>query len=135
MITRILPPSEYQKLLGTELGILVESGRIPENTEVLVVEDGDRIVGCWSLMRYYHCEGIWIHPDYRLKPSVTRRLWTGMQDLAAMKGINVLLTGCLQRKIQRLLERAGAVQIPGLTYAIPVGGPTWQQPSHTSSVE
>ena len=135
MTTRILPPNEYPKLIGTELGILVESDRMPANTEVLVVEDGEKIVGCWSLMMFSHCEGIWIHPDYRLKPSVTRRLWTGMQDLARMHGVTRILTGCLQRNIQRLLERAGAVQIPGLTYAIPVGEPTWPQPSHTSSVE
>ena len=134
MTTRILPKSEYDRLKGTELGILIETKTMPEQTEVVVVEDGDTIIGCWSLMMFYHCEGVWIHPSYRMKSSVARRLWVAMQSLASKHGIRRMLTGCLDRGIQEVLEKHGAVQIPGLTYAIPVGEARWPQPFQHSSV-
>jgi hypothetical protein len=121
MTSRILPTDEWGKLDGTELGEVVKAGAMPTRAEIVVVEDGGQIVGCWALMPYYHCEGIFVAESHRGKSSVQRKLWSGMMRLAKRHGATALLTGCIHDRVRRLLEHAGAVKLPGETYILPVG--------------
>lgn len=118
MTTRILPKDQYGKLVGTELEGAIDL--LPSDAEVLVVEDGAEVVGCWAAIPHLHVEGLWVHPDRRGKMGVTRRLWTAMMEWAALNGRQTVLTGCNSDVIARLLAHAGAVQLPGTTYAIRV---------------
>ena len=120
MLTRVLPVAEWDRLIGTELGEVVKAHALPADAEVVVVEDSGEIVGCWSLIPYWHCEGIYVAESHRGKMAVQRRLWTGMMRLAKLHGAKALLTGCVSDRVQHLLEHAGAVRLPGETYILPV---------------
>lgn len=113
MITRLLPPEEWARLEGTDLGVLVTRGLLPQDTHVLVVEDDGAIVGAWSLMPLWHAEGVWVHPDHRGKTAVPRRLMAGMRAEAATLGASVVLTASLDDSISRLLTHLGALELPG----------------------
>lgn len=118
MTSRVLPSTQYSRLIGTELEGAVNL--LPPDARVVVVEDAERILGCWALVPFIHCEGIWIAPEHRGKSSVARRLWMAMCDMAQMMGAKTVLTGSCSDAVTRLLEHAGAVALPGTTYAIRV---------------
>jgi N-acetylglutamate synthase-like GNAT family acetyltransferase len=121
MTTRILPPEEWERLSGTELG---EVWPIlpPACTKVLVVEDTDgRIIGCWALMNLYHAEGLWIAPDHRGKGSVARRLIRDMSKELRELGATTVITAAIDPAIVGYLERMGAEALPA-SYAMPVRG-------------
>ena len=54
MTTRLLPPEEWDKLDG-ELA-QVRDHLDPDRAAVVVVEDGDQVVGCWALLQVLHAE-------------------------------------------------------------------------------
>lgn len=119
--TRILPPDEWPRLAGTEL----ETGwpvLDPANAQIVVVEDGDRIVGCWSVLRYVHVEGVWIHPDYRGRSRVAAYLLRGMRQAARSWGARAVLTAALTDQVRSLIAHLGGVQLPGDHYVMPLGG-------------
>lgn len=104
MTGRVLPPNEWPKLAGTELEPAIPHLR-PETTTVWVVEDDDRIVGCWAEIWLPHLEGVWIHPAYRGKTSVARRLWQGMKQIVHGHGGTSAITGAACPEIHRLLTK------------------------------
>jgi N-acetylglutamate synthase-like GNAT family acetyltransferase len=53
-----------------------------DDAHVIVVEDDGRLVGCVSLVRMWHAEGIWITPALRTKGTVLRRLLDAMKTTA-----------------------------------------------------
>ena len=81
LTTRTLPPHEWPRLAGTEAET-VWPALHADHAEILVVEDGDRIVGTWVLMRMAHVECVWIAPEYRGSLGVVKRLLNGMRELA-----------------------------------------------------
>lgn len=120
MIVRSLPVGEWERLRGVcELGDAVPF-MDPSRATIMVVEDGDRIVGCWALLTMEHAEGVWIHPDYRQKTSVARRLWRFMQQLARERGVTRVQTGACEPVIAALLERHGATKLEMDSYILPV---------------
>ncbi len=119
MITRILPPAEWHRLVGTEAESIVP-GLDPVDTRVLVVEADGEIVGTWVLLRMVHAECVWIAPAHRKRASVAVRLLTGMGDLARAWGVRSVWTGALTPDVMALIDRIGGVPIPGQHYAIPV---------------
>lgn len=121
MVTRELPPSEWARLQGMDLAEAVPY-LVPDRDVVLVVEDGDRIVGCWALVTVRHAEGVWIHPDYRGKTSVARRLWVHMGAIARRLGVSRVVTGADDPGIARLLERHGAEKLSMESYVMAVNG-------------
>lgn len=120
MITRILPPREWPRLAGTELGDAWEH-LSPKDVSMLVVEQDGVIVGCWCVLRYVHVEGLWIHPDHRKRGSVGRRLLRGMRQAARELGARFVFTGALGDDVRGLIAHIGGTKLPGEAYVIPVG--------------
>lgn len=121
MQIRSLPPVEWGRLAHTDLGQSL-AYVLPEKTDVLVVEEGDEIIGCWAVLTIPHAEGVWIHPDYRGKTSVARKLWTAMRQTVERMGFTRVQTGACDPVIARLLERHGARKILMDSYILPVKG-------------
>lgn len=117
MITRVLPSREWSRLAGTDLGSVLPQCS-SDTTLVLVVEDGDRIVGCWAALTVIHAEGVWIAPEHRGKSSVARRLWAGMRKMLHGK-VSAVLTGAADESIRALIEGHGGVPVPPL-YRLPL---------------
>ena len=93
-MTRILPPEEWGRLEGTELET-VWPVLSPTDAQIVVVEDGPAIVGCWAVIRYVHVEGIWIAPAYRGRFAVGRRLWRAMGQVARAWGASAVWTAAV----------------------------------------
>ena len=121
MMVRPLPVGEWDRLAHTDLGQSL-AFVLPEKTEILVVEEGDEIIGCWAVLAIPHAEGLWIHPRYRGKTSVARKLWTAMQATIARMGFTRVQTGACDPLIAALLERHGATKLAMDSYILPVKG-------------
>jgi N-acetylglutamate synthase-like GNAT family acetyltransferase len=118
MTVRELPEAEWDKLIGTEL----ETVRpwFPPFTRVLVIEEGDRVVGCWSLFAIWHVEGVWIAPDARQRGSVARRLLSTMRQWIREVGARAVVTASMDDAISDYLRRVGAKPIPGTPFLWPM---------------
>jgi len=121
MTVRWLPPSEWHKLAGTELGE-VWAILNPEHTKVCVVEHEGEILGCWSLTTCVHVEGLWIHPEHRGKAAVGRRLYSTVMRAAKDEGARMVLTQAADPAIAALVETAGGTTVPGALCLMPVEG-------------
>lgn len=120
MITRVLPIEEWPRLKGTEAERLWPM-LDPTRSQVLVVEDAGRILGCWVLMWQMHAECVWVAEDQRKGTAVQRRLWEAMQEQAEKAQAGAVITGAISDDVRSLLEKHGAKKIPGDAYAIPIG--------------
>lgn len=109
MVTRFLKPAEWPRLAGTEAEKLWPT-LDPQTARVLVVEDGIRIVGVTVLMSVLHADCVWIHPDYRTRVSVWRRLRAAIEDSADA----VYVAACLP-VMQKFLAKV-AVRVPGESF-------------------
>ena len=118
MTSRVLPPEEWSRLAETELGPVLSMLR-PESATVFVVEDGDEIVGCWSVISIAHVEGLWVAPSHRKRGRVLVKLWAMLCDVLAARGLTSVLTAAANEDVVRLLESRGAHALPP-TYALPV---------------
>lgn len=119
MTTRLLPREEWPRLQGTEAEPLYPLLQ-PERSIVVVVEDGDRIVGCHVLLWVLHAECLWIHPDHRGKASVGRRLWATVQRTARACGVHALMTAACDDAVRKLLKHAGASPVCGDHFMVPI---------------
>lgn len=121
MTHRILLPSEYARLAGMTLDVLLP--HLPADACVLVVEDADgRVVACTSFFPMWHLEGTEIHQDYRHHPSVVRHLLTGIRETARDLGADRILTAATDDDIRGYLERLHAEPLPDAThYVWPLG--------------
>lgn len=119
MTTRMLSRDEWAtKLAGTELEAAVP---YLDGAQVVVVEDGETVVGCWALIPYVHVEGVWIAPAHRGRGSVARRLLSGMRRAAQAMGVSTVMTAAISDDVRELLAHLGATKLPGEHYALPVG--------------
>lgn len=121
MTSRILPPAEWPKLVGTEAETLWPH-LDPENSRVLVVEHDGRIVGTWTVLRLVHVECVWIDPDYRGAFGVVKRLLRGMREVARGWGARTVLTAALTDPVRSLIASLGGSMLPGDHYVLPVEG-------------
>jgi Acetyltransferase (GNAT) family len=121
MTVRELPVAEWPRLAQTDLGQSVPY-LLPEKTTILVVEEADEMIGCWAVLTIPHAEGLWIHPRYRGKTSVARKLWTAMQRTVTAMGFSRVQTGACDAMIAALLERHGATKLQMDSYILPVKG-------------
>lgn len=110
---RVLPRDEYHRLVGTELECATA---LPGGSQVLVVEDGAEIVGCWALLSVLHVEGAWVAPTHRA--SASRHLLHGMADLVADAGGAAVLTGSMSPRVTRLLKGLGATKLDFDQYVV-----------------
>ena len=121
--SRILPVDEWPKL-ATADPIGVWPLLRPEDTQVVVVECGDRIVGIWLALRIVHAEGVWIDPAHRGAFGVVRRLLAGMRSAARTWGASVVWTGAKDgdTAIVELITKLGGSPIPMTSFRLPMGG-------------
>lgn len=115
-MTRILPREEYPRLAGTEAEQVWPL--LPSTAQVIVVESGNAIVGCWTLTPMLHAECLWIAPEHRKRTGVGRRLWTTLRRLTRAAGADRVWTAAMSDDVRALLENAGAKQIPGDHYVM-----------------
>jgi N-acetylglutamate synthase-like GNAT family acetyltransferase len=118
MTTRVLPVGEYDRLNDTYLAPL--AGYLPEDAQVVVVEDDGRIIACWAMFFMPHVEGVWIHPDYQRRGGAARRLLRGMRDTAARLRVERVVTAAITPDVADLLVRLGAKQLEGTHYVLPL---------------
>lgn len=119
MRSRVLPVDEWSKLAGTEAETLWPT-LDAEHAQILVVEDGEKIVGCWTLMMVPHVECLWIDPSERARVTVARRLWLGMRALASQMGARVVWTAAVSDPVRGLLDHAAARKLDGDHYLLPM---------------
>ena len=123
MVTRVLPPEQWEMLDGTELeDVWKHLDR--DKARVIVVEDDHAIIACWALFPLYHVEGIWLHPEHRGKGRTFKRLLEHMGAVAESEGVTHVTTGCLSDQVRELLEHFGAVEVPGKQFTFPVAALT-----------
>lgn len=115
MTHRTLPPEEWNRLSADpELVALLD----PRLCEVVVVEDGDEILGFWIALSFIHAEAPWVHPDHRKRAAVVRHLVQGMRELITERGAHGAICGVTTEN-QPLLEKLGGVPFPP-TYYVPM---------------
>jgi len=117
---RVLPPEEWSRLDGTEMRVLLPFLKT-SSAKVLVVEQDGEIVGRWLATPIWHVEGLWIDPAHRGLSGVARRLWAGMRRALRAEGVDGVVTGAVDDDVRRLLKHAGASQLPGDWYVLPIG--------------
>lgn len=110
MTSRILPPEEWAKLQGTEIGPVWD--RLPAGARPVVVEHEGAIVGVHVLLPIWHVEGLWIAPAYRGRTSVARRLWMAVKAEAAALGLARVVTAAADERVCGLLAHVGAEALP-----------------------
>ncbi len=120
MTTRILPKAEWPRLVGTEAEQVWPV--IPEASQIVVVEDGEKIVGCHLLIPYWHLECLWIDAKSRGNGGVARKLWRAVQNAAIALGAKSVLTAAIDDRVRGLLSHVGAVRLPGDHYVVPMRG-------------
>lgn len=119
MTSRILPPAEWPRLNGTEAETLWPT-LDAAHAQILVVEDGEQILGCWTLMMIPHVECLWIDPNERARVTVARRLWLGMRSLASQMGARHVWTAAVSDPVRGLLDHAQARKLVGDHYLLPM---------------
>lgn len=127
MTTRVLPPEEWPRLVGTDAEAVL--GQLdPRWTSVVVVEDAGRIVAHHLLVHVVHAEGLWVDPAYR-HGLAGGRLWHAVQREAARLGVHALMTASIDPMIDTLIAREGGWRIehhgqPIAHFMIPLAGRT-----------
>lgn len=126
MTSRLLPPEEWPRLAGT---LLERSWPQfdPAMTRVVVVEDGEAIVGCVAMFPVWHVEGAWISPAYRTHVAVLRRGLRALRHLLTGLGVREVLAMATSGGGRRLCERFGsALRLDCEHFAITPKGSTWE---------
>lgn len=120
MTTRILPPDEWSKVGHTGMAQFL-SFATPRDTQIVVIEDGEQIVGCWAVVRITHLEGVWIDPAYRKRVSVVRSLLQATVAVAQQFG-SWAMTGAQTPDVRRLITKhLKGEHIDMDTYVVPLG--------------
>src|SRR6185369_10825009 len=102
MRSRILPPEEWHRLVGTEAEKMFPHMN-PEETRVMVVEDdAGEIAATWSLVRVVHAEFLWCAPKYRGSFGVAKRLLRIMRETAAAWNVSSVFTGAMSSHVEDL---------------------------------
>jgi GNAT superfamily N-acetyltransferase len=121
MISRILPPDEWHRLSITQFEQIGPTMR-PEDVQIVVVEDGERIVATMAVLRVTHFESLWIDPEYRGNAGLGRRLVKAAVQ-AAKTWTDKWVWGTSESgHMDDITRRLGGVQVPVQTFMIPLGG-------------
>ncbi len=122
MRARILPPEEWGRLDGTDLGKLLPYAE-PFNVAVIVVEDdAGKIVAHVSAIQVTHFEGLEIAPEYRGNAGVFRALIRQAYAVPAMRGESWAFGSVADgdARMEKLLCRLGGVPLPLHEYGLKV---------------
>lgn len=114
----MLPPEEWSRLKGTELEALYPL-LSPATTRIVVVEDGDSIVGTWAVYPQIHAEGVWVSPKHRRTGSVAKHLLKGMGLALESFHAGGFLTASTTDEVTKLIEGLGGTELPGRHFIVP----------------
>lgn len=117
MTSRVLPPIEWPRLAGTDLGPVLES-LTPETAEIVVVERDGAIVACWAVLTVTHLEGLWIDPACRGTASAARRLLNRTVETLLRRNVARVLTAASSDRVRALLTHIGATKIPAEMFSV-----------------
>lgn len=117
MTCRELPRAEWDRIRHIppfHLG-LPESD---EHWKILVVEDGDTIVGCVSLHTQVHFDPWWIDPERKTNPAIVRELVRGGVETLRRLGIPHIFATIDDGHTltQAVAEHAGFMEANGKLY-------------------
>ena len=119
--TRLLPESEWGRLVGTEVESLLP-GLDAKRTAVIAVEREGEIVGTCVLLLMAHVECLWIAPDYRKRASVLSRLISATRDVLTGWRSPCPLTAAISPEMVTMIEKLGGIPVPGSHFALPLKG-------------
>ena len=115
MTSRVLPPEEWHRLIGTEAeGVPFPVGSLP----VVIERDGE-IIACQVLMPFWHLECGWVAPAYR-KTMVFGRLWAAVRAECAKLDIGAVCTASMTDDVKALIGHMQGVPLPGEHFVVPV---------------
>lgn len=121
MNARILPREEWSKLAVSGIAPMEETLR-PEDVQMVVIEDGGRIVATMGVFRVTHFEGLWIDPEYRGNAGLGRRL-IKMGITAARKWADNWVWGASDTDhMADIIGRIGGKPLPIQSHLIDIGG-------------
>jgi ribosomal protein S18 acetylase RimI-like enzyme len=124
MNARILPIEEWGKLDASAGLPTLLAHCEPQNTAVIVVEDGAGIiVACIATLRVTHFEGLWISPEYRGNPGVFRALIREAYAIPRSRRESWVIGGAEDgdERMGDLCRRLGGHPLPVEFFAMPVG--------------
>lgn len=91
MTTRLLPPDEWPRLVGTLLeAAWPDFDRV--TTRIVVVEEDGAIVACAAVFQRWHLEGAWLAQGARGRVSVGRALLQAVRSIVASLCVREVLT-------------------------------------------
>lgn len=118
LTTRILPREEWGRLKGFDLEVmtpLIQAGR----GDIIVVESDGEIVGHWAIYDVLNAHGVWLSFSVR-QTHAPVLLLEAMRDYAASRGVRAVVTSSMDPKVDALLTKLSAVELPGRHFAIPI---------------
>lgn len=111
MTARILPRDEWDRLTGSNVPMF---GWVnPDDVDIIVVEEGEKIIACLTVLRVTHFEGLWVDPE-RKGLGAPRALLTLAMELARVRGDQWAM-GAAEKgdsRMTRLLGRLGGKILP-----------------------
>jgi hypothetical protein len=115
--TRLLHRGEWSAaLIGTELETI--HPHLPDGAVVVVVEDAGQVLACQAVYPQVHLEGLWVRPEFRGNPRVARRIFVGMVNAALAMGARSVQTAAVDPAVAGMIERLGAVELPGRHFSL-----------------
>jgi len=118
--SRILPPEEWPRLVGTDVESFMD-GLGPSRSQVFVVEDGEQIVATVVGVPSIVMECCWIDPEHRHSPAVGRRLALGMKALTNGLGLARMITLPGDDAVERMAIKLGGTKVTKPAVVVPVG--------------
>lgn len=118
LTTRILPRDEWGRLDSFDIKVMADLIQ-PGRGDIIVVESDGEIVGHWAVYDVVHVEGLWLSSSVRHTRAPVLLL-KAMKECAAARGARAVVTASIDPKIDALLARESAVELPGRHYAMPI---------------
>lgn len=120
MITRILPPVEWDRLDQFHSKPTIWPFMRPEDIDVLVCEIDGEIVGAMFVMRVTQVEGLEIGGEYRGNAGVFRSLLRLARKVARSKSSEWAFACVGTEEMGDMLTRMGGQRLPVENFVIPV---------------
>lgn len=102
-----LSPESYSELEKVEEGYRPD----PENSIVIVARNGTEIIGRTMMIRPFHVEGTWIHPQFR-HGTTGIRMMRKLEEEAKKAGLTWMIAYAADPKIENYIERLGYSKSP-----------------------